>query len=182
MMKMGITLLVCVAVSVATGVFAVFISEGNIPSYGTTERHVEGNLSVSGTTAITNATMSSATATDSFATTIRGTTASFTSITTGSCDGCGGGGGSYTGSTFVASTTISLDLGTVALSNCNDTNITVTGTALGDFVITSLPAQPTGVSASAYPSADTVTIRRCNSRSGTSADPATASYGIEVRR
>lgn len=92
------------------------------------------------------------------------------------------GGGSYSGSSFVASTTISLDLGIVALSNCNDTNITVTGTALGDYVITSLPAQPTGVSASAYPSADVVTIRRCNSRSGNSADPAAQSYGVEVRR
>lgn len=116
-------------------------------------------------------------------------TAAFTNVTiSGTCTGCGGGG-SFTGSSFVATTTVNLDLGTVALNNCSETSaITVTGTQKGDFVFVAWPDEifagaSNGITPSAYASGtNSVFIKRCNSRGSTSPDPAPGNFYIEVRR
>lgn len=104
----------------------------------------------------------------------------------GTCTGCGGGGGAYVGQGFVASTTFSVDYGTQSTSQCADTAVTVTGTAVGDYVYLSVPAglySWNGHLFQAYvASSDTVNIRRCNVRQSTSSDPAPATFTIEVRR
>lgn len=81
----------------------------------------------------------------------------------------------------ILTNTATLDYASIATLAYEDLTITVTGAKVGDSVALGLPAAPlAGVVFNAWVSAtDTVTIR-ANNYTGTSKDPASASYRVTV--
>ena len=79
------------------------------------------------------------------------------------------------------SASASLNFGSISAAAQADLTITVTGAAAGDEVIMALPAAPAaGLVFNAFVSAaNTVTIRASNI-TGSSVDPAAATYGVIV--
>jgi hypothetical protein len=83
--------------------------------------------------------------------------------------------------TKVLTATATLDFGSISAVSQADLTITVTGAAVGDEVMMSLPAAPAaGLVFNAFVSAaNTVTIRASNI-TASPVDPASASYGVIV--
>ncbi len=83
--------------------------------------------------------------------------------------------------TKVLSGSASLDFGSITAAAQANLTITVTGAAVGDEVIMSLPAAPAaGLIFNAFVSAtDTVTVRASNI-TALAVDPAAATYGVIV--
>ena len=81
----------------------------------------------------------------------------------------------------ILTNTASLDFGSISAASQADLTITVTGAAVGDEVIMSLPAAPAaGLVFNAFVSAaNTVTVRASNI-TGSPVDPAAATYGVIV--
>lgn len=79
--------------------------------------------------------------------------------------------------------TATLNFGSIATTASADLTITVTGALAGDTVALGLPAAPTaGIVFQAFVSADdTVTVRATNV-TGSSVDPASASYSVAIVR
>ena len=77
--------------------------------------------------------------------------------------------------------TSALDFGSISAAASADLTISVTGAAVGDGVVLSLPAAPTaGIVFMAFVSAtDTVTVRAMNI-TGSPVDPASATYQVQV--
>jgi hypothetical protein len=77
--------------------------------------------------------------------------------------------------------TATLNFGSIATTASADLTITVTGAAVGDYVVLALPASPAaGIVFNGFVSAaDTVTIRATNVTT-LSVDPASATYGVLV--
>ncbi len=89
--------------------------------------------------------------------------------------------GSGSTMTELTAATAALNFGSIATTASADLTITVTGAAVGDFVVMALPAAPTaGIVFNAFVSAaDTVTVRASNI-TASSVDPASATYGVVV--
>lgn len=104
---------------------------------------------------------------------------------TGTCTGCGGGG-SYAGTSFVATATLMIDLGTQALTSCSEFDITATGSLPGDMVILGAEGSAWGFNRLVYnafvSTTNAVTVRRCNIAGSTSNNPPPVIYNVEVRR
>ena len=83
--------------------------------------------------------------------------------------------------TEITAATATLNFGSIATTASADLTITVTGAAVGDFVVMALPASPAaGIVFNAFVSAaNTVTIRATNV-TALSVDPASATYGVLV--
>jgi hypothetical protein len=81
----------------------------------------------------------------------------------------------------LAVATAALNFPSIATTASADLTITVTGAAVGDYVVLALPASPAaGIVFNAFVSAaNTVTIRASNI-TGSSVDPASATYGVLV--
>ena len=89
--------------------------------------------------------------------------------------------GSGAAITKVLTATATLNFPSISAASQADLTITVTGAAVGDEVIMSLPAAPAaGIVFNAFVSAtNTVTIRATNV-TASPVDPASASYGVIV--
>lgn len=83
--------------------------------------------------------------------------------------------------TSVLGATATLNFGSIATTASADLTITVTGAAVGNTVALALPAAPAaGIVFNAFVSAaNTVTVRATNV-TGSSVDPASASYSVVV--
>lgn len=95
----------------------------------------------------------------------------------------------YSGSSFVVTTTRPIDFGVIALNSCSDiVNFNVTGTLPGDSVTAggygSIITAFNGFVPIFYVGslANTVTFRLCNTRQTASVDPPSANVKFEVRR
>jgi len=106
-------------------------------------------------------------------------------ITVNGCTGCGSG--LYSGSSFVATSSLAVDYGTLASNQCDLTGaIQATGSVAGDLVILGLSGGFYWWNGYTYngfvSSTDQVFVRRCNTRSATGGDPPPGTMNVEVRR